>query len=71
MANKQKRRRNKKYQGIDAKVQTPQVTRVSAEERSRFKEWWLVYGQIARLGGIVAGIIVALVLVIIGIIGLF
>jgi len=51
MANKQKKKRTKKYHGADAKVSTPLVTRVSAEERSRFKEWWLVYGQIVRIVG--------------------
>lgn len=71
MANKQKKKRNKRYQGIDAKVTTPSVVRVSAEERSRFKEWWLVYGQLTRMAGIVVGAVLLLVLVIIGIIGLF
>lgn len=70
MANKQKKKRNKKYTGVDARVQAPLVTRVSAEERSRFKEWWLVYGQLARLFGIVVAILVVIVLVVIGIIGL-
>jgi hypothetical protein len=71
MANKQKKKRNKRYQGVDAKVTTPSVVRVSAEERSRFKEWWLVYGQLVRMGAIVVGAILLLALVIIGIIGLF
>ena len=70
MANKQKKKRTKTYSGLDARVATPQVTRVSAEERSRFKEWWLVYGQLTRLVGVAVGIIVVLVLVVIGIIGL-
>ncbi len=68
---KQKKKRTKKYQGVDAKVSTPHVLRVSAEERSRFKEWWLVYGQITRLVGIALGILFVVVLLVIGIIGMF
>jgi hypothetical protein len=71
MANKQKKKRTKKYSGVDARVTTPLVTRVSAEERSRFKEWWLTYGQLTRLIGIVLGILAVLILVVVGIVGLF
>jgi hypothetical protein len=71
MAAKRKKKRNKRYSGIDAKVQTPLVTRVSAEERSRFREWWLVYGQLVRLVGIAIGIVFVLILLVVGIIGLF
>lgn len=71
MAAKQKKKRNKKYQGVDARVGAPQVTRVSAEERSRFKEWWLTYRQLVRIGGTIVGILLVLMLLIVGIIGLF
>ena len=71
MANKQKKKRNKKYQGIDAKVSAPLVTRVSAEERSRFKEWWLQYKQLVRIGATALGIIAVIILLIVGIVGLF
>ncbi len=71
MANKQKKKRTKKYHGADAKVSTPLVTRVSAEERSRFKEWWLVYGQIVRIVGMVAAIAFVVILLVVGIIGMF
>lgn len=71
MANKQKKKRTKKYQGINAKVSTPIVTRVSAEERSQLKEWWLQYRQLVRIGGAFVGIIAVLLLLVIGIIGLF
>ncbi|MBC7512456.1 hypothetical protein H7142_02235 [Candidatus Saccharibacteria bacterium] len=70
MANKQKKKRTKRYQGADAKVTTPSVVRVSAEERSRFKEWWIVYGQLVRIFGTIAGIIFVIILLAIGIIGL-
>ena len=68
---KQKKKRTKKYQGVDAKVSAPLVTRVSAEERSRFKEWWLVYGQLTRIALIAFGILIVVVLLIIGIVGMF
>lgn len=70
MANKQKKKRNKRYHGADAKVTTPSVVRVSAEERSRFKEWWLVYGQLTRIAGAIVGILFVLILLIVGILGL-
>jgi hypothetical protein len=68
---KQKKKRTKKYQGVDARVSAPLVTRVSAEERSRFKEWWLTYGQVTRLAAIAIGILVVVVLLAVGIIGMF
>lgn len=70
MATKHKKKRTKKYQGVDAKVTTPMVTRVSAEERSRFKEWWLVYGQLSRVFGTIILIVLVVGLLIIGIVGL-
>ncbi len=71
MANKQKKKRTKKYQGADAKLNTPQVVRVSAEERSAFKEWWLVYGRLAKFIGAAVGILLVAILLIIGLIGIF
>jgi hypothetical protein len=68
---KQKKKRTKKYQGVDARVSAPLVTRVSAEERSRFKEWWLTYGQVTRLAAIALGILLVVVLLAVGIIGMF
>lgn len=70
MANKQKKKRDKRYRGANAKVTTPSVVRVSAEERSRFKEWWLTYGQLTKLFGVIAGVVLAIFLVVVGIIGL-
>lgn len=70
MTAKHKKKRNKKYQGADAKVTAPKILRVEAEERSRFKEWWLVYGQLARLAGTVVAIFIVITLLIVGIIGL-
>ena len=71
MANKQRKKRNKRYQGADAKVSTPHVVRVSAEERSRAKEWWLIYGKLTKLVAGAVGILFVIVLLIIGIVGIF
>ena len=68
---RQKKKRTKKYQGVDAKVTAPQVLRVSAEERSRFKEWWLTYGQVTRLAAIALGILLVIILLVVGIVGMF
>lgn len=68
---KQKKKRNKKYQGNDAKASTPTVLRVSAEERSRFREWWLTYRQLVKIGGTILGVVIVLILLTIGIVGLF
>jgi hypothetical protein len=66
-----KKKRNKRYQGADARLTTPTVMRVSAEERSALKEWWLTYGRIVRIAAIAAGILLILVITVVGIVGLF
>jgi len=71
MAVKQKKKRNKKYQGADAKITAPQVVRVSAEERSRFREWWLTYGRLAKFAATAVGILLIIILLVIGLIGIF
>lgn len=71
MASKHKKKRNKKYHGADAKVTSPTVLRVAAEERSPLKEWWLTYGQMAKLAGAVAGVILVIILVILGVLVVF
>ena len=40
MANKQKKKRNKQYRGIDAAMERPAVTKISAVNRSVFGQWW-------------------------------
>ena len=51
-----KKKRNKKYQGIDAS-ETPSVIKVKAPERSKFGEWFhenkqTVFIRIAQIGAI-------------------
>ena len=68
---KQKKKRTKKYSGADAKQVAPQVMRVSAEDRSPAKEWWIEHKQIVKIGGIGAAIVSGISVTVIGIISLF
>lgn len=40
MANKQKKKRNKQYRGVDASLDRPTITRMSAVNRSKLGQWW-------------------------------
>jgi hypothetical protein len=71
MANKQRKKRNKKYQGVDAKVTAPTVLRFEAEERSPLKEWWLQYRQMIRVIATIVGVLLIIILIITGIVMLF
>lgn len=57
---KQKKKRNKRYQGADAATTRPTITRVQAVNRNRVSQWWFERKKIARpiliTGGIVAAI---------------
>lgn len=68
---KSKKKRTKKYHGSDAKTATPTIVRVSAEERSRLTEWWRTYRQLVKIGAIAIGVLLILVVVVIGLIGIF
>lgn len=70
MSAKQKKKRNKRYSGADARVSTPVVTRVSAEEISPLKEWWRTYGRLAKFIAAIFGIVILLALLIVGIAGI-
>ena len=37
---KQKKKRNKQYQGQDAKITRPTVIRVEAANRNKVSQWW-------------------------------
>lgn len=45
---KQKKKRNKAYQGADAKNAAPQVLRVAAVDRSKPRQWWHEKKRIAK-----------------------
>jgi len=48
MANKQKKKRNKPYRGVDAAIDKPILTRISAANRNVVSQWWFDNKRIAR-----------------------
>lgn len=65
MANKQKKKRNKVYRGVDAAVERPTITRVSAVNRSKIGQWWFDRKRILKPVLITAGIVILVVWLII------
>lgn len=70
MANKQKKKRNKAYTGIDAAVTRPVVTKISAVNRNVASQWWFEHKRIARPVIIVAIVIAVVVILIVQIVSL-
>lgn len=62
MANKQKKKRNKQYTGVDAAITKPVVTRITAVNRSKVGQWWFDHKRIARPVLIAGGVVVVIVL---------
>jgi len=65
MANKQKKKRNKVYTGVDSSVVRPVITRVSAVNRSKVGQWWFDHKRIARpvlIGVAVAAAIIIMII---------
>jgi len=65
MANKQKKKRNKVYQGADAAVTRPVITKVSAVNRSKVGQWWFDHKRIARPVLIGTGVVAFLIVLIV------
>ena len=65
MANKQKKKRNKVYQGSEAAVPRPTIIRVSAVNRSKIGQWWFDHKRIARPILIAAAVIAVIVILVI------
>ena len=64
MANKQKKKRNKPYRGVDAAIDRPILTRISAANRNPVGQWWFEKKRIAKpiiIATAVVGIIVWLI----------
>ena len=64
MANKQKKKRNKQYQGVDAAVTRPVVTKISAANRTKVGQWWFERKRILKpvlIGALVVIIVVWLI----------
>jgi CHASE3 domain sensor protein len=64
MANKQKKKRNKTYTGVDAALTRPVVTKISAVNRNRVGQWWFEHKRIAR-PIIIATIVVTVIIILI------
>jgi hypothetical protein len=65
MTNKQKKKRNKVYQGADAAVIRPTVTKITAANRSKIGQWWFDHKRIARPILIAAAVVAIIVILII------
>lgn len=61
MAHKQKKKRNKQYRGVDASLNRPVVTKVSAVNRSKLGQWWFDRKKILKPILIAAGVIAVIV----------
>ncbi|MFZ1360789.1 MAG: hypothetical protein WAS27_02055 [Candidatus Saccharimonadales bacterium] len=67
---KQKKKRNKSYTGVDATTSRPSITRVSAVSRNPLHQWWVDHKRIAKPVLIAAGVLGAIVVLILEIIRL-
>ena len=65
MANKQKKKRNKVYTGVDAAISRPIVTKISAANRNKVSQWWFEHKRVARPIIIAVAIAAAIVILII------
>lgn len=61
MANKQKKKRNKQYTGVDAAISKPVVTRMTAANRSKLGQWWFERKKILRPILIGVGVVLLIV----------
>jgi hypothetical protein len=71
MANKQKKKRNKAYTGVDAAVSRPIVTKISAVNRNPVSQWWFDHKRIARPVIIAVLIALGITVLSIGLVNIF
>ena len=71
MANKQKKKRNKVYTGVDAAVTRPVVTKISAVQRTRVGQWWFDNKRIARPVIIAVLVAAGITILVIGTVSIF
>lgn len=67
---KQKKKRNKKYTGADAKSTQPNVIKVNAVRRSPAGQWWHEKKKIVKTATIAAAVIILLIWLIYTLLGL-
>lgn len=65
-----KKKRNKAYKGSNAATTRPTITRMSAVNRNPVHQWWVDNKRIVRPVAIIAGIVAAIILIIVGIISI-
>jgi hypothetical protein len=65
MSNKQKKKRNKQYRGMDASMDRPSVTRITAANRSKIGQWWFERKKVLKPVLIGAAILIVVVWLII------
>lgn len=61
MANKQKKKRNKQYTGVDAALTRPAITKISAVNRSKIGQWWFDRKKVLKPILIGAAIVIAII----------
>jgi hypothetical protein len=64
MPNKQKKKRNKPYRGVDAAIDRPILTRISAANRNPVSQWWFDHKRIAK-PIIIAAVVITIVIILI------
>jgi len=64
MPNKQKKKRNKPYRGVDAAIDRPILTRISAVHRNPVNQWWFDHKRIAK-PILIAALVIAVIVVLI------
>ncbi len=65
MANKQKKKRTKQYQGVDAAITKPSVTRITAANRTKLGQWWFERKKILKPILITVGVVAVIIWLII------
>ena len=68
---KQKKKRSKKYSGVDTATTRPSVTRIQAVSRSSAGQWLYERKKLLRGVGIGVVIVIIVIVIITGIISLF
>ena len=61
---KSKKKRTKKYQGADAAMSRPTITRVTAANRNPVSQWWFERKKIAKPVLITGGVVAVIALVV-------
>lgn len=68
---KHKKKRSKKYSGVDAASKRPSVTKITAVNRSKTSQWLFDWKALLKPAGIALVIILIIVLILSGIFRLF